>query len=275
MARWVAFVGLTGVVLTLLLALARLSQATVEDHPSPLPAPGPESPEAATRGEGLDTGKPPEPYPDPDPERVDPTGPSEPRSLSEFSTGELLANVALTQGVFGFVVAAGAWYFEIPAVALGLAGGPWVTGLPALGLGLAFGVALWVANEVAGRVADAAGATYDEKLREALAPAGAGGWALLLGVVLPVVAVVEELIFRAAAIGATAAGLGVSPWPLVGVSSAAFALGHGAQGKVGVAVTGALGFVLGAAFVYTGSFLVVVVAHYLVNALEFLVHETR
>jgi membrane protease YdiL (CAAX protease family) len=53
----------------------------------------------------------------------------------------------------------------------------------------------------------------------------------------------------------------------------AFALGHGAQGPAGVAATGVLGFVLAAAFVLTGSLLVVVVAHYLVNALEFVVHE--
>jgi membrane protease YdiL (CAAX protease family) len=40
-----------------------------------------------------------------------------------------------------------------------------------------------------------------------------------------------------------------------------------------MAVTGALGFVLAAAFVVTGSLLSVIVAHYLVNALEFVVHE--
>jgi hypothetical protein len=38
-------------------------------------------------------------------------------------------------------------------------------------------------------------------------------------------------------------------------------------------VTGALGFALAAGFVLTGSLVVVVVAHYLVNALEFTVHE--
>jgi hypothetical protein len=40
-----------------------------------------------------------------------------------------------------------------------------------------------------------------------------------------------------------------------------------------IVVTGGLGFVLAGAFIITGSFLVVFVAHYLVNALEFLVHE--
>ena len=70
-------------------------------------------------------------------------------------------------------------------------------------------------------------------------------------------------------------GFGVSPWALAVLSSVAFALGHGAQGAAGVAVTGLLGFALAALFVLSGSLLAVVVAHYLVNALEFLVHEGR
>ena len=86
---------------------------------------------------------------------------------------------------------------------------------------------------------------------------------------LPVIAAFEELLFRAALVGGFAAGFGVSPWPLAVLSSAAFAAGHGAQGRLGVAVTGLLGFVLAAAFVLTESLLVVVVAHYVVNAVEF------
>jgi predicted Abi (CAAX) family protease len=38
-------------------------------------------------------------------------------------------------------------------------------------------------------------------------------------------------------------------------------------------VTGLLGFVLAAGYIVTGSFLVVVVAHYLVNAVEFIAYE--
>jgi len=88
-----------------------------------------------------------------------------------------------------------------------------------------------------------------------------------------IIALVEEFLFRAAAIGAAALALPVSPWVLAVVSSVGFALGHGAQGRVGVVVTGALGFALAAGFVISGSFVVVVVAHYLVNAMEFAVHE--
>ena len=111
------------------------------------------------------------------------------------------------------------------------------------------------------------------ELREALAPETPAGWAALLFVVLPIIAGFEELLFRGALIGAMHAGFGVSPWVLAGGSSVAFAAGHGAQGRIGMTVTGVLGFVLAAAFVLTGSLLTAVVAHYLVNALEFLVHE--
>ena len=195
----------------------------------------------------------------------------EPPSMESLSPAALLANVALTQGLFGGVLAAAAWFFQVPGVALGLSGGR-VEGIAAVGVGLAFGAVLWVGNELAGALADAAGAAYDEGLRRALAPTDARGWAVLLGGVLPVIALVEEFLFRAAAVGA-ASSLTGGAWALAAVSSLAFALGHGAQGRAGVAVTGALGFVLAAGFILSGSFLVVVVAHYVVNALEFLVHE--
>jgi membrane protease YdiL (CAAX protease family) len=92
-------------------------------------------------------------------------------------------------------------------------------------------------------------------------------------VTLPTVAVFEEFLFRATLVGAFAAGFGVSPWLLAVLSSLAFAVGHGAQGPAGIVVTGVLGLVLAAAFVLTGSLVVVAVAHYLVNAVEFLRHR--
>jgi len=192
---------------------------------------------------------------------------------TELSPGALLANVALTQGLFGVVLVGGALYFAVPGDALGMAATELSTGPTALAVGAGLGLVLWVGNELATGAADAAGAGYDEGLREMLSPASTGGWALLLGVTLPIIAVVEEFIFRAAAVGATTTAASTSPWAIAVVSSVAFALGHGAQGRVGVAVTGGLGFALAAGFVLTNSLLVVVVAHYLVNALEFAVHE--
>lgn len=185
----------------------------------------------------------------------------------------LLANVALTQALVVLVLVGAAWYFDIPAAAFGVSGDAAVSGLPAVGIGIAFGAVLWVANDLSTTLADAVGAAYDERVRELLAPETTGGWVALFGGVLPLIAVAEELMFRAALIGVPEAGYGINVWVLAVASSLAFALGHGAQGRVGVVVTGALGFVLAIGYIYTGSLVVVVVAHYVINALEFLVHE--
>ncbi|MBB6645879.1 type II CAAX endopeptidase family protein [Halobellus ruber] len=190
-----------------------------------------------------------------------------------LSTPSLLANVAVSQGLFGALLLVGAWYAEIPAWAFGVGSG--TTGLPAVATGVGLGVALYVANEAGAAIGARFGFDVGDgqRLRGALAPDTSLGWVLLLLVVLPVIAGFEEVLFRGALIGVAAAGYDVSPWLLAVVASGAFALGHGAQGRLGVVVTGALGFVLAAAFVVSGSLLVVIVAHYLVNALEFVVHE--
>jgi membrane protease YdiL (CAAX protease family) len=192
-------------------------------------------------------------------------------AASDLSAASLLANVALSQGLFGALLLAGAWYAEIPARAFGVASETTTAGSLAIGVGL--GLALYAANEAGAAAGARFGLGEGDRLRGALAPDSAVGWAALLFVVLPVIAGFEELLFRGALVGVLAAGYDVSPWALALLSSVAFGFGHGAQGRIGVLVTGALGFVLAAAFVATGSLLVVVVAHYLVNALEFVVHE--
>lgn len=213
---------------------------------------------------------------DPAPNPIDPRvdldhGGDEPL-MESMSAGALLANVALSQGLFAAVLIAAAFYTEIPAAALGIE----FTGeylYSGLAVGTAIGLGLYVANEFGSTIAKRLEIDHNEDLREMLAPGSAGGWLILLLVVLPMIAVFEEFLFRAALIGAVSAGFGVSPWLLAVVSSVAFALGHGMQGTAGIAVTGLLGLVLAATFVLTGSFLVVVVAHYLINTLEFVVHE--
>jgi membrane protease YdiL (CAAX protease family) len=308
--RWAPFFALTGVVVVLVLGLARLSSGALREDGATKPtagnsepgepdealgepttpgSPGPQAGRASHRPRPPAGGGPQGPSPPVEPADEPPGDPAvaarpaaqraeEERAQTDqepvqLSTEMLLANVALTQGLVGIAIGAGLWYFEIPLGAIGLAADPWVAGLPAVGLGVGFGLVLWTGNEAAAGIADAVGAGYDEAMRSMLAPATHGGWAVLLGLVLPTVAVVEELLFRGALIGVPAAGLDISPWLLAVVSSAAFALGHGAQGRVGIAVTGLLGFVLAAGYVVSGSLVVVVVAHYLVNALEFVVHE--
>ena len=195
-------------------------------------------------------------------------------SLDDLSTTMLFANVLGTHGLFAALLLGVAVWTGVPWETLGI-------GAPAIdagdgslvALGSVLGVALYVGNELLAVNLDRIDVAYSESLREGLAPETAGGWIVLLVVILPVVAGFEELLFRAAAIGGLSAGLSISPWLLLVVSTVAFALGHGIQGPGGVLVTGLLGGVLGVVFVVTNSLLVVFVAHYVVNALEFLVHE--
>lgn len=259
--RWAAFAGVAVAVTLLLLLLARASQAAVGTPP-------------ATPGEvrwldrledGADhlaVGDAPEPAP---------ASPFEASMAGSdgMSSAALLVNVAFSQGLFGVILIAGAWYTRIPASAFGVNGST----VEALAVGVGFGLVLSLGNGIAGAAASALGHDPSEDLRTMLAPDSLAGWALLLGVVLPLIAGFEELLFRGALIGVLHAGFGWSPWLLALVSSVAFALGHGAQGPIGIVVTGLLGFVLAAGFILTGSLLVVVVAHYLVNAVEFVVYE--
>jgi membrane protease YdiL (CAAX protease family) len=179
----------------------------------------------------------------------------------------LLANTAGTQVVLAVVVAAAGWLASVPlsAVQPGLS-------VEAAAVGAGAGVALATGNDALARVFDAAGAGYDESLRAALTPETPRGWAFLLFVALPVVAGFEELLFRGVLVGALATGLEVSPWLLAVASSVLFGASHTAQGGAGVAVTALLGLVLAAVFVVTDSLLAAVVAHYVVNAVEFGVH---
>ncbi|ODR79923.1 hypothetical protein BG842_23935 [Haladaptatus sp. W1] len=288
--NWNAFAGVTLVVLVVLIALARASQAMFVDDEAgggdrcePAHRDGTArtaaSGRAFGRGDGgvgesetatHETTRQPEygpfesaaDYPNVTHEVTNPA------PEAEFTPGTLLVNVALSQGLFGVVLVVAAVLAAIPADALGLER---VT-VAQLGIGVLLGVGLYAANEVGQRVADAFGIDYEDGLRELLTPDSLGGWVVLLALVLPIIAGFEELLFRSSLVGVFAAGYGISPWFLVVASSVAFATGHGAQGPAGVLVTGTLGAVLASAFVLTGSFLVVVVAHYLVNALEFVVH---
>jgi len=183
----------------------------------------------------------------------------------------LLVNVALSQGLFGSLLVFGAWYAEIPPAVLGV--GPDAVAPDVLATGLVVGVALYAGNEVAATALRRVGVDVPERLRALLAPRTLGGWAVLLGGVLPVIAGFEELLFRAALVGGLTAATPVPPVVLVAASSLLFGLAHSAQGTAGMVVATLLGVALAALFVITGSLIAVVLAHYVVNALEFVVHE--
>jgi len=269
MPEWATFVGFAFVVTTGLLVLSHASRGVVADSDPPRrdDADAADAPlvtdarEVSLPKSGV-TYRPSEPH----------ARTADGRDRSP-STTSLLANVAVSQGLFGALLLVGAWYAEVPAWAFGAGAG--TAGVPAVAVGIGLGVALYLANEAGAAAGSRLGFEIGDgrRLRGALAPDTRSGWALLLVVVLPTIAAFEELLFRGALVGVVAAGYGVSPWAMAVVASGAFALGHGAQGRLGMAVTGALGFVLAAAFVVTGSLLSVIVAHYLVNALEFVVHE--
>lgn len=187
-----------------------------------------------------------------------------------LSPRDLYLNVVASQLLVVAAVLAAIWLTAVP---WGAIGSVTVSATGAIVTGIGLGAALYLVNATSVRLFDRLGVGYSEALRGALAPSSMAGWAALLLVVLPVIAVAEELLFRAALIGGLEASVGISPWVLVVVSSALFAVGHGIQGVGGVIVTGTLGVVLGVAFVLTSSLLLVIVAHYVVNVLEFVIHE--
>ncbi|WP_330631134.1 CPBP family intramembrane glutamic endopeptidase [Halocatena halophila] len=228
MPDWTTFFAIAGVVLVLLLVLARLSSGAVTDS-------------------------------------------TEREPIANESTAVLLANVAISQGLFATVLVIAVWITSIPPFALGVEFSSQASvGLTGLLTGITAGILLYLFNVAGSMVAKARDVDFDARLREQLTPDSHSAWVLLLVGVLPIIAVFEELLFRAILIGVTSVGTGLSPWLFAGGSSVVFAVGHGVQGRLGMLVTGVLGFALAVVFIISNSLLAVVVAHYLVNALEFL-----
>lgn len=188
-----------------------------------------------------------------------------------ISTGFLFANVVASQGLLALVLVGTIWLANVPLGSLGLDRTVPVREIVLIGVGV--GIACYFVAEVGAAVTDRLGFDRDESLRTWLAPSTEIGWIALLVIVLPIIAIFEELLFRAVLIGALAAGFGLPVWALVLLSSLLFAIGHGAQGTAGILVTGVIGILLAVVFVWSGSLLVVIVAHYVVNTLEFLIHE--
>lgn len=183
-------------------------------------------------------------------------------------------NVVASQALVAVAVLVAAWIAGVPWEAFG-----WPEELVAselsrsVNLGLGLGVGIAAGNAVLERLVDARALREAEVLRGRLAPDSPIGWISLLVVVIPTIAIAEELLFRGALVGALAVGFAVSPWVLAGLSSVLFGAAHAAQGPIGVAVTTGFGLVLAGAFVLTGDLLLVIVAHWTVDAIEFVFHE--
>ncbi|WP_179213601.1 CPBP family intramembrane glutamic endopeptidase [Halorubrum vacuolatum] len=259
MTDWTLFaVGVVVLTLVLLILTRRSSEALEGAH-----IVGVDDPRAGTDrdGDGDDSAE---------GDVADPV-PVEPSPTPTLTADLLLINVAVTQGIALAALVALAWWADVPAAAFGLSMDDLAAGV--LLAGVALGVLFYTGNEIAAGIGRRVGMPVSERLREAMAPDDARGWTFLLVVVLPVIALFEEALFRGALIGAFALGFGVDPWLLAVASSILFGLGHGAQGRLGVLVTGVLGFALAAVFVLTESLLLVIVVHYVINALEFGVRE--
>ncbi|QZA88748.1 CPBP family intramembrane metalloprotease [Salinarchaeum sp. IM2453] len=193
------------------------------------------------------------------------------QSFESIPIGTLYLNILFTHGILALLILILVYFTGVPMSVFKIS-----ISTPSISevlLGIGVGAVLYIINEFLAVNLNQAGISHDETLRQSLTPNTVSGWLSLYVIILPLIAFSEELIFRAAMIGGFEAGTGISPWFLVAISSVAFALGHETQGSGGVIVTGLLGGILGVVFVVTDSFLIVFVAHYVINAAEFGVHE--
>ncbi len=186
-------------------------------------------------------------------------------AMTELSTIAIVGNIVLTHGAILAVLIGAVWWTQIPLEPLGV--GNLSLGRAIVG-GVITGGGLYGGAEVVVRALKHAGITYDDRLEQLLVPDHWYGWGLVIGIAFPIIAVAEEMLFRAALIGGLAAGTGITEWLFIIPATVAFAVGHALQGAGGIVVTGLLGLALGILFVSTNSLLLVVVAHTVVNTLE-------
>ena len=106
---------------------------------------------------------------------------------------------------------------------------------------------------------------YSPDVMKSLVPQRQIDWVLIL-IPLLVAVTVEELLFRGLLIGGFQ--LVVNPWAMALASSILFGLMHSPQGRLGVILTGLVGFAFAALFILTNSLLTVIVAHFVVNLLQ-------
>lgn len=96
------------------------------------------------------------------------------------------------------------------------------------------------------------------------------GDAVLAVVLVTVVAVAEETIFRGYLLLRLRSLLGSAPAALL-LSSAIFAVGHGYEGSAGLVTVGTMGLALGAVYLWRGSLVASIVMHFLQDFLGIVV----
>lgn len=185
--------------------------------------------------------------------------------IGHLSKAALYLNVAVSHALVLGLVALMYWWTAVPRQPLGMDASPDWRWLVVLAL------VLIAFNELADRVARTFG-VGENPLRELLTPETWIEWAILAGLLLPIIAITEEVLFRGVLIGTLGAGTAISPVFLVFGSGLAFGGAHTAQGRLGVGIAALLGIALGAVYYWSGSLWLVIGAHYLVDLVEFARH---
>ena len=96
---------------------------------------------------------------------------------------------------------------------------------------------------------------------------------VLVPAALALAVLLEELLFRSLLVGALGQSLPV--WVLAVMFAAVFGLMHSPQGSLGIIMTGIMGFWLSALFIWSGSLLLPLTAHYAINFLQLLKAQDR
>src|SRR5262245_50505054 len=138
-----------------------------------------------------------------------------------------------------------------------------------LGLGIILGLATQVtANGLTAVAVKLWGPDiYSPVVMKNIMPRKRSEW-LLVPAALGLAVLLEELLFRSLLVGALSITV---PLPILLIGfSAIFGLMHSPQGILGVVLTGVLGFWLSLLFVWSGSLLLPLVAHYVINLLQLL-----
>jgi uncharacterized protein len=91
---------------------------------------------------------------------------------------------------------------------------------------------------------------------------------VLVPAALALAVLLEEMLFRSLLVGALGQSLPV--WVLAVLFAAVFGLMHSPQGSLGIVMTGIMGFWLSTLFIWSGSLLLPLTAHYVINILQLL-----
>lgn len=185
--------------------------------------------------------------------------------IADLPRRAVYLNVILSHGLVSGAVLLATWLAGVSPSSLGAAV------VPAAGQAIALFLALLVLNEGADRLLGSG----ENALRALLTPERPAGWVTLAVLVLPTVAATEELLFRGVLIGAASVGTELPPALLVLGSGVLFGAAHSAQGVRGIVAATVLGLLLGGAFHLTGSLLLVILVHYALDLVEFLVHRNQ